>query len=47
MTPPTFEWNSKKATDNLKRHGVSFEDAASTFLDPLARVHSDPDHSAS
>jgi uncharacterized DUF497 family protein len=47
MPPPTFEWDSKKATDNLKRHGVSFEEAAATFVDPLAKIHSDPDHSAS
>jgi uncharacterized DUF497 family protein len=47
MAPPTFEWDSGKATANLNRHGVSFEDAATTFLDPLGKVHSDPDHSAS
>jgi uncharacterized DUF497 family protein len=47
MTAPTFEWDATKAASNLKRHGVSFIEATTTFQDPLARIHSDPDHSAS
>jgi len=39
----TFEWDSAKAASNKKKHGVSFEEAATTFLDPLARVFDDPD----
>lgn len=30
-----FVWNIAKADANLRKHGVSFEDAASVFLDPL------------
>ena len=40
-----FEWDESKATINLVKHGVSFEDAASVFSDPLAFTFSDPDHS--
>jgi uncharacterized DUF497 family protein len=46
MAAPTFEWNPTKAAANLKRHGVSFEEAATTLQDPLARLHDDPGHSA-
>jgi uncharacterized DUF497 family protein len=31
-----FEWDSRKATANLKKHGVDFADAVSVFLDELA-----------
>jgi hypothetical protein len=40
-----FEWSAGKATENLRKHGVSFEDAADVFLDPLATTFPDPDHS--
>ena len=40
-----FEWDPKKAKYNLKKHGVSFEEASSVFADPLAVVYEDPDHS--
>jgi uncharacterized DUF497 family protein len=40
-----FEWDPAKAAANLKKHGVSFEEATTTFLDPLAISYSDPDHS--
>ena len=39
-----FEWDPQKATDNLKKHGVSFE-ASTVFGDPLAATVSDPEHS--
>jgi len=42
---PNFEWDPAKAASNLARHQVAFEDAVSVFSDPLAMVHSDPDHS--
>ncbi|MGO8970146.1 MAG: BrnT family toxin [Myxococcaceae bacterium] len=31
-----FTWDARKATANLRKHGVSFEEAASVFADPLA-----------
>jgi uncharacterized protein len=40
-----FEWDGKKAKRNLKKHGVSFEEASTTFSDPLARTIPDPLHS--
>jgi uncharacterized DUF497 family protein len=40
-----FEWDPKKATANLRKHAVSFEEAASVFNDLLATVYEDPDHS--
>lgn len=40
-----FEWSPRKATTNLAKHGVSFEEAASVFADPLAYTFADPDHS--
>jgi len=40
-----FEWDNRKAASNLKKHGVSFHEAASVFGDPLALTFDDPDHS--
>jgi uncharacterized DUF497 family protein len=40
-----FEWDRKKAKYNLRKHGVSFEEASSVFNDVLANVYEDPDHS--
>jgi uncharacterized DUF497 family protein len=40
-----FEWDEAKAHGNLAKHGVSFEEAASVFGDPLALTFPDPDHS--
>jgi hypothetical protein len=40
-----FEWDPEKAALNFESHGVSFEDAASVFGDPLAATIPDPDHS--
>jgi uncharacterized DUF497 family protein len=40
-----FEWDPDKAERNLRRHGVSFEEAASVFSDALAVTFDDPDHS--
>jgi len=39
-----FEWDPRKAASNLKRHGVSFEEAISVFADPLARIFDDEDY---
>ncbi len=40
-----FEWDPKKAGRNLAKHGVSFEEAATVFGDPLGRIVDDPRHS--
>ena len=42
---PEFEWDAKKANENLKNHGVAFEEGLTVFGDPLARIFDDPDHS--
>ncbi len=39
-----FEWDSKKAVSNLKKHGVSFEEAESAFLDKLGAYYPDIAH---
>ena len=41
----TFEWDMNKAEENLKKHGVSFEEAATVFGDPLSLTIDDPLHS--
>ena len=40
-----FSWDPKKAAANLKKHGVSFEEASTVFRDALSVTGSDPDHS--
>jgi uncharacterized DUF497 family protein len=40
-----FEWDENKAALNLVKHGVSFEEAATVFGDPLSDTFDDPDHS--
>ena len=40
-----FEWDPKKARENVGKHAVTFEEAMTVFKDPLARIHDDPDHS--
>ena len=40
-----FESDPVKAAVNLKKHKVSFEEAASVFGDPMAYTFADPDHS--
>ena len=40
-----YEWDREKARENLRKHDVSFEEAATVFLDPLAVTYPDPDHS--
>jgi uncharacterized DUF497 family protein len=41
-----FEWDAIKARSNLRKHGVSFEEASTVFYDTLAATGADPDHSA-
>jgi uncharacterized DUF497 family protein len=40
-----FAWDPRKARSNLAKHGVSFEEAQTVFLDDNARLIDDPDHS--
>ena len=40
-----FGWDTTKGATNQRKHGVSFEEAASVFSDALAYTFPDPDHS--
>jgi uncharacterized DUF497 family protein len=40
-----FEWDANKARENIKKHGVSFEEASTVFGDLLALTIYDPLHS--
>lgn len=40
-----FAWDKRKAASNLKKHGISFAEAASVFGDSLSLTFPDPDHS--
>jgi uncharacterized DUF497 family protein len=40
-----FEWDREKASSNKKKHGVSFEEAATVFADTLAAIFDDEAHS--
>ncbi|MCK9373022.1 MAG: BrnT family toxin [Sulfuricurvum sp.] len=40
-----FEWDEPKASSNITKHGVSFEEAKTVFDDDFARMIPDPDHS--
>lgn len=40
-----FEWDESKATVNLKKHGVSFEEAKTVFDNALAVIFDDEAHS--
>lgn len=39
-----FTWDPRKATANVRKHHVTFDEAMTVFLDPLALVATDPDH---
>ncbi|OGU18357.1 MAG: hypothetical protein A2076_05355 [Geobacteraceae bacterium GWC2_53_11] len=41
----TFEWDVRKAASNLKKHGVSFNEATTVFGDTLSLLMGDPMHS--
>jgi uncharacterized DUF497 family protein len=45
ILPIEFAWDPDKAESNLRRHGVSFHEAATVFGDPLSTTVPDPDHS--
>lgn len=40
-----FEWDDKKEKTNIKKHGVSFDEARTVFYDENAVQFFDPDHS--
>ena len=41
-----FEWDKRKEKANIKKHGVSFDEARAVFYDENAIQYFDPDHSA-
>lgn len=41
-----FEWDPRKAAANVRKHGVTFEEAVTAFADPHSITIPDPDHSA-
>ncbi|MDO8737912.1 BrnT family toxin [Candidatus Deferrimicrobium sp.] len=41
-----FTWDKKKATFNLRKHDIAFEEAATAFGDTLSLTTFDPDHSS-
>ena len=45
MSGLVFEWDTKKAASNLRKHRASFDEAVTVFADPLGTIHDDPDHS--
>lgn len=45
MNELRFEWDEKKSLSNKKKHGISFEEAQTVFLDENALLIHDPDHS--
>ena len=45
MTDLHFKWDPAKADANLRKHGVSFDEASTVFRNPLATVLPDPTHS--
>ena len=40
-----FEWDPSKAVENLRKHAISFDEAATVFGDSLALTFADPEHS--
>ncbi len=42
-----FDWDPQKASLNIKKHGISFEEAKTVFYDERAVLFDDPDHSQS
>jgi uncharacterized DUF497 family protein len=45
MSAQRFEWDEKENSANGRKHGISFDEAKTAFLDDHARVIPDPDHS--
>jgi uncharacterized DUF497 family protein len=45
MNAIQFLWDERKNLANQRKHGISFEEAQTAFLDEHASVYYDPDHS--
>lgn len=45
MSETTFDWDEQKNRENTRKHGVSFEEAQTVFLDENAVRFHDPEHS--
>ena len=45
MKTISFEWDKNKEKQNIKKHGISFEEAATVFEDEAAILFDDPEHS--
>jgi uncharacterized DUF497 family protein len=45
MDEVSFSWDDRKERENQRKHGVTFEEAATVFADENARLKHDPDHS--
>jgi uncharacterized DUF497 family protein len=45
MNSLKFEWDPEKASSNIKKHGISFEEAKTVFDDDFGRLIPDPNHS--
>ncbi len=45
MVDIRFEWDARKNAQNRRRHGISFEEAQTVFLDEFALLITDPDAS--
>ena len=39
------EWDDRKAAANVRKHGISFDEAVTAFENPLSVTYRDPDHS--
>lgn len=46
MSFPRFEWDEKKEQANRKKHGISFNEARTVFMDEEAVLFDDPVHSS-
>jgi len=47
MADVRFEWDPRKAAQNLKKHGVSFSEAETSFADEAGRLLDEPESSPS
>jgi len=45
MSETIFEWDEQKSLSNSRKHGVSFDEAQTVFLDENALRFHDPEHS--
>ena len=45
MSDTIFDWDARKNAENIRKHGVSFEEAQTVFLDENALRFHDPEHS--